>query len=319
MRAAGAAPRDATDQGAAGPPWIEATDLHVHSGPEGIPRRFDAVQLAEHVAQSGLRSLVLKSHFTMTSDWAQMAHRLTGVRLFGSVTLNHHVGGINPLAVRAALGPRDAAGPFLKVVWLPTVHAAAHLAARRAHGDEHDIPASWAGGVLPDAAERISDLRPISLLDPAVAGPLDEVLGLIAKHDLVLATGHVGRDEVFLVMDRARRAGVQKIVVTHPAHDPPGLALADMQALAAAGAYIELAYILLDMGSVSGKETARTFRAVGADRIVLTTDVGQVDREAPAEALAHFAAALADEGIGLDEIGMAMKTNPWRLVGDDPA
>jgi electron transfer flavoprotein alpha/beta subunit len=92
-----------------------------------------------------------------------------------------------------------------------------------------------------------------------------------------------------------------------------------MQALAAAGAYIELAYILLDMGSVSGEETARTFRAVGADRIVLTTDVGQVDREAPAEALAHFAAALADEGIGLDEIGMAMKTNPWRLVGDDPA
>jgi hypothetical protein len=295
-------------------PWVGATDLHVHAGPEGIPRRYDAVQLAEHVAESGLRSLVIKSHFTMTSDWVQMAHRLTGVRLFGSVTLNHHVGGINPLAVRAALGPRDAGGPFLKVVWLPTVHAAAHLAARRAHGDEHDIPAEWAGGILPDAAERISDIPPISLLDPAVAPALDAVLGLVAKHDLVLATGHIGRDEVFHVMERARRAAVRKIVVTHPTHDPPGLSLADMQAVAAAGVYVELTYISLDIGSITAAETARVFRAVGAPRIVLTTDVGQVDRTTPADALGRFAAALADQGIASDEIAVAMKTNPWRLL-----
>jgi hypothetical protein len=246
-----------------------------------------------------------------------MAHRLTGVRLFGSVTLNHHVGGINPLAVRAALGPRDASGPFLKVVWLPTVHAAAHLAARRAHGDEHDIPAEWAGGILPDAAERICDVPPISLFDPSVDQALDAVLRLIAQHDLVLATGHVGRDEVFFLMERAQRAGIRRIVVTHPAHDPPGLSLGDMQAVAAAGAFIELSYILLDMGSVTVKETARTFREVGAARIVLTTDFGQVDRMTPAEGLARFGAALADEGIGLDEIALAMKTNPRRLVSDD--
>jgi hypothetical protein len=261
----------------------------------------------------------MKSHFTMTSDWAQMAHRLTGVRLFGSVTLNHPVGGINPLAVRAALGPRDEHGPFLKVVWLPTVHAAAHLAARRAHGDEHDVPAEWAGGILPDAAERIRDVPPISLFDPSVHQALGAVLRLIAQHDLVLATGHVGRDEVFFLMERARQAGVRRIVVTHPAHDPPGLSLEDMRMAAAAGAFIELAYILLDMGSVTVKETARTFREVGAARIVLTTDVGQVDRMTPAEGLARFGAALADEGIGLDDIALAMKTNPRRLVGDDAA
>jgi hypothetical protein len=319
MRSPEAQPGDAKLQASAEPPWIGATDLHVHCGPEGIPRRFDAVQLAEHVAQSGLRSLVMKSHFTMTSDWAQIAHRLTGVRLFGSVTLNHHVGGINPLAVRAGLGPRDERGPFLKVVWLPTVHAAAHLAARRAHGDEYDVPAEWAGGILPDAAERISDVPPISLFDPSVNRPLDAVLQLIAKHDLVLATGHVGRDEVFFLMERAQRAGVRRIVVTHPAHDPPGLSLGDMQAVAAAGAFVELSYILLDMGSVTVKETARTFREVGAGRIVLTTDFGQVDRMTPAEGLARFGAALAAEGIGLDEITLAMKTNPWRLVDDEAA
>jgi hypothetical protein len=94
--------RGAAQEGPGAPPWPGATDLHVPFGPEGIPRRFDAVQLAERGAQSGLRSLVLSSHLTTTSDWAQIVHRLTGVRLFGSV----HVGGIDPRAVRAAPGPR---------------------------------------------------------------------------------------------------------------------------------------------------------------------------------------------------------------------
>ena len=111
-----------------------AIDLHVHCGPEGIPRRFDAVSLAEHVKQSGLGGVVLKSHVTCTSNWAEMAHRLTETRLYGSVVLNHYVGGINPMAVRGALGPAIDGVPYLKVVWLPTVHAAAHLYARHHEG-----------------------------------------------------------------------------------------------------------------------------------------------------------------------------------------
>jgi hypothetical protein len=306
---------------AAGPParslWTGAIDLHVHSGPEGIPRRFDAIQLAEHVTQSGLRSLVMKSHFTSTSDWACMAHRLTSVRLGGSITLNHHVGGINPLAVRGALGPHDASGPFLKVVWLPTVHAAAHLAARRAEGEEYDIPAEWAGGVLPSVAERIDDIPPISLLDPSTRKPLDDVLDLVAKHDLILATGHVGREEVFHLMDRARRKGVQKVVVTHAVYDPPGLQLAEMQMLAGDGAYIELSYVMLDMGTVSAAENARILRGVGPARVVLTTDLGQVDRMTPADGLARFAEALVEEGVPPGDIETAMRRNPEALVAAD--
>ena len=30
-----------------------AVDLHVHCGPEGIPRRYDPVQIAAHAARSG--------------------------------------------------------------------------------------------------------------------------------------------------------------------------------------------------------------------------------------------------------------------------
>lgn len=309
MTSAGDAARAPVAYSAAG-----ATDLHVHCGPEGIPRRFDAVQLAEHVAASGLRSLVLKSHFGASGDWAQIAHRLTGVRLAGSITLNHHVGGINPMAVRAALGPADDRGPFLKVVWLPTVHSGAHLAARRTEGEGYDIPAEWAGGVLPRVAQAIDTVPPISLLAAEVQPRLDDVLRLIAEHRLVLATGHIGRDEVFHVVERAHVAGVERIVATHVLYDPPAMTRAEMRTLAAAGVHIELTYVMVEMGLVSVAEVAGVLAEIGPDRVVLTTDLGQVDRRAPADGMAEFGRLLLEHGVPLAMVDAAMKTNPAALL-----
>ncbi len=291
-----------------------AVDLHVHCGPEGIPRRYDPVQIAAHAAEVGLRTMVLKSHFTGTSGWAEIAHRLTGVRLYGSVTLNHHVGGINPFAVRAALGPGDAAGSYLKVVWLPTVHAAAHLVARRARGERHDVPPEWSGGVLSTVAEPLDAVPPISVLAESIQGRLDDVLRLVAEHRLILATGHVGRDEVFHVVDRARALGVERIVVTHAMSDPPGLRPGDHQALAAAGVFLELTYVTVDMGRVSARDTADMIRAVGVDRIVLSSDLGQIDRPTPGEGLTRFRELLLAEGITAREWALALRDNPLALL-----
>jgi hypothetical protein len=296
-----------------------AIDLHVHCGPEGILRRYDPVQIAQHAAEVGLRSMVLKSHFTSTGGWAEIAHRLTGMRLYGSVTLNHHVGGINPFAVRAALGPADTTGSYLKVVWLPTVHAAAHLAAMRARGERHDVPAEWSGGVLSSVAERLDAVPPISVLADSMQGPLDDVLRLIAAHQLILATGHVGRDEVFHVVRRARALGVERIMVTHAQSDPPGLKPGDHEALAAAGAFLELTYVTLDMGRVSARDTAALVRTLGAEHVVLSSDLGQVDRLPPGDGLARFREVLLAEGLTSREIDIALRDNPRALLGLDEA
>jgi hypothetical protein len=292
-----------------------AIDLHVHCGPEGIPRKFDAISMARHVKASGMRSVVMKSHFVETSGWAQMAYRETGVRLCGSVTLNHYVGGINPIAVLGALGPSDEQGCFLKVVWLPTVHADAHICAHCAAGDKFDIPAEWAGGVLPAVARPINSVPKISILAPDVQDNLKGVLDLVAKHDLVLATGHVGPAECFHVMELAKRAGVKKVVITHAQYAQPGLQFSEMKSLAALGAYIELCYVLIDMALVPAPEVARAFKEVGAERIVLSTDVGQVDRPSPGDSLVKFGDALLSEGVSRADIDMAMKRTPQALVG----
>lgn len=291
-----------------------AVDLHVHCGPEGIPRRFDALSLARHVRESGLAGVVLKSHMAPTSSWAQMAHDATGVRLHGSVVLNHYVGGINPAAVRGALGPSADGDPYLKVVWLPTVHAAAHLTARHHEGEQYDIPPEWCGGTVSPLARPLGEVEPINVLAARLRPPLDEILRIAADHDLVLATGHAGRDEVFYVMERAHALGVRKVIVTHPCYDPPAIGVPELVELADAGAYIELSFILVDMGLVSFEETASILKQVGAARTILSTDVGQVDRAAPAEGLARLGAGLLAEGIPRADIDTAMKDNPRFLV-----
>ncbi len=292
-----------------------AVDLHVHCGPEGIPRRFDALSLARHVERSGLGGAVLKSHMAATGSWARMAHDATGVRLHGSVVLNHYVGGINPAAVRGALGPSVGGEPCLKVVWLPTVHAAAHLSARQHEGEQYDIPPEWCGGAVSALARPLDEVEPINVLAAHLRPRLDEILRMAADHDLVLATGHAGRDEVFYVMERANALRVRKVIVTHPCYDPPAIDVAELAQLAAAGAYIELSFILVDMGLVSYEHTAAILRRVGAEQTILSTDVGQVDRVAPAEGLAELGAGLLAEGVPREDIDTAMKRNPRFLVG----
>ena len=76
-------------------------DMHVHAGPDSRPRAmndWEAVQMAE---AAGLRGVLLKNHFTMTADRAELAAQLVeNLVVFGGIALNRSVGGINPEAVR---------------------------------------------------------------------------------------------------------------------------------------------------------------------------------------------------------------------------
>ena len=47
-----------------------------------------------------------------------------------------------------------------------------------------------------------------------------QVIAVIAKHNLVLATGHVSPEEGLMLLREGRRQGVQRMVVTHAMNDP---------------------------------------------------------------------------------------------------
>lgn len=92
-----------------------AIDLHVHASHEVPTRRQNILEVAKDPALAGMRAVVFKSKDTSTVDSTQLASTMVqGVKLYGGVTLDASVGGINPLAVYSAL---ETGG---KMVWMPS-------------------------------------------------------------------------------------------------------------------------------------------------------------------------------------------------------
>jgi hypothetical protein len=96
-------------------------DLHVHTEPDVRLRSCNDLQLAREAKRIGARAVVIKSHHFVTADRAAIARAaVAGVSVYGGVTLNPSVGGLNPAAVEAAIKVGA------KLVWLPTLFASNH-------------------------------------------------------------------------------------------------------------------------------------------------------------------------------------------------
>src|SRR5690348_18359332 len=80
-----------------------AYDLQVHVAPDVIERRTDDIDLAKDFLARGLRGFVLKSHYIPTAERAQVVTKaVPGIEAYGAVSLNHSVGGLNPVALEIA-------------------------------------------------------------------------------------------------------------------------------------------------------------------------------------------------------------------------
>ena len=91
------------DQKLEDPVLVGAIDLHAHFGPDSYPRQWDAFEVVELAQQRGLRAIVLKNHFAETAGLAYLARKYSGaknIEVFGAVTLDTPIGGVNPQAVR---------------------------------------------------------------------------------------------------------------------------------------------------------------------------------------------------------------------------
>ncbi len=209
-----------------------AYDLQVHVAPDVIERRIDDVGLAHEFLGHGLKGFVLKSHYVPTAERAKVVERaVPGIRCFGSLTLNHSVGGFNPVAVE--LAGRSGA----KIVWMPTVDAANETAGRPGHTTAK-LP-FWANIQRELASEGISP-PPLSPLDPdgRISEPACRCLERIARHDMILATGHLGRHEIFPLVAKAVEVGVRKVLITHAEFPSQNLGGDEQARLADLGAVI---------------------------------------------------------------------------------
>jgi len=290
-----------------------AYDLHVHVHPDVIGRIVDDVTLAERFLELGLAGFALKSHYTSTAERARVVERaVPGIDVVGTLTLNAAIGGLNALAVEIAA--REGA----RIVWLPTVDAVNEAEARDREYGEGVAKPLWAR-IQVELREQGIEPPPVALLDSA-GEPLQallDVLAVVARHGLVLATGHISRAEIFAVVAAAEAAGVRQVVVTHPEFPAQDLSLEDQVELAERGALLERCFTTPHTGKCSWERVCEGIRATGAGRNLLSTDLGQPANPPVEDGLALFADRLLAGGISEDEIQTMTVVNSRLLAGVD--
>ena len=293
-----------------------AYDLQVHVAPDVIERRTDDIDLARDFLEHGLKGFVLKSHYLPTAERAKVVTRaVPGIHAHGAVTLNHAVGGLNPVAVEIA------GRSGCRIVWMPTVDAANETAGRPGSGAGSEAGSGakklpfWASIQRELAAKGISP-PPMSVVDDngAVTDAARQCLGLIAEHDMILATGHLGQREIAALVGAANEAGVSRIVVTHAEFPSQNLTPQEQIELADMGAVIEHCFTTMHTGKAPWNVCFENVRAVGPERCLLSSDLGQTINPPVAEGLASFAQHFLDAGFSTEEVHTMAVTNSSRLV-----
>ena len=289
-----------------------AFDTHVHISPDVVERKIDDISLARRFAELGMAGIGLKSHYTSTAERASVVRAaVPEIHVFGAISLNRAVGGMNPLAVEIAA--REGA----RIVWFPTVDSENEAHEREAPPGAK-VPV-WVKVQL-DLREQGIEIEPVPVVDGngAVLPETRTVIELIARHQLVLATGHLSRDEIFAVVDAAVEAGVRDIVVTHPEFPSQSIGPDDQRALAEKGALLERCFTTPHTGKVSWETWLENIRAAGPEHSVLSTDLGQAFNPPVEDGLGLMVDRLLEAGFDEEEVHTMAVKNTRRVAGAEP-
>jgi len=270
-------------------------DTHTHGDPDSSARSIDVLELARIAKAAGMRAIVLKNHYAPTVQAAYLVSQIVpGIQIFGAISLDRAVGGVNPEAVRQAAAFK---GKKLRVVWMPTFDS------------ENDV--HFAKQNRPFVSvQRDGKLLPETM----------DVLKIIARENIVLATGHSSAAEDLLLVREAKKLGINHIIVTHPLAKAQHMTIPEMQEAAKMGAYIELCGAsLLPTQDPNGKIPAEVYvnviRSVGADHVILSSDLGQAINPVHTDGWKLFLDILRKKGISDKELDTMDKTNPAALLG----
>ena len=269
-----------------------AIDVHVHSYPDDRPRSIHAIDVAKLAKSRGMRAIVLKNHFDSTAGTVYLVRQVVpDFEVFGGIALNLTVGGINPAAVDHMA---RVTGNWGRIVWMPTFDSENQV--RTSKETRPFVSVSKGGALLPE---------------------VKAVIALIAKHNLVLATGHSSPAEGLMLLREGRQQGVRQMIVTHAIQPPVSMDVAQMKEAASLGAFIEFVG-----GSPEGQGAAArldgiatAIRQVGAAASILSSDLGQQGNPLPPDGFGAFIEALRKRGFSDRDLDVMSKQNPARLLG----
>jgi hypothetical protein len=282
-----------------------AIDMHIHSGPGLIERSIDHVQTAREAIAAGMRAIVLKDQHSMTCNAVYFIRNYIlkddPLEIYGGVVLNNATGGISPYTVDAAIKYGA------KIIWMPTLSAENHI---EYHKKETSFFSQHERKDLPEV--------PLTILGKGgeILPQISHICKLIAKADIILATGHLSLKEIKLLVDEALKQGIKKILINHPEFQI-NASIDDMIDFANKGAFIEHSYTLIVSKKLTKEYLLEMIRAVGAEHTIIGSDLGQVGRPTPVQGLKDFIEKMLALGLKEEEIDLLLRRNPAKLLGLD--
>jgi len=286
-------------------PAAGVIDMHVHSHPDVFGRNMDDLDVAQLAKARGMRGIVLKNHISETASRAALVMKVVpGIEVFGGIVLNTAVGGINPSAVEWMHRIYGGRG---KVVWLPTFESDKHVKTFTGPNAK-GLTVAPNGQVTPE---------------------MEAILQIVARENLVLATGHVHPEEVVAVVRRGRELGVKNMLVTHGFTSVPGLNMAQAKEVADMGALIEVCFLQFLAGpnaplpflthwtQINAKHVAQAAKEIGAKSLLISSDLGQSANMTHPDGIEAAVGQLKKEGIADADIETMLRKNPARMLGLD--
>jgi hypothetical protein len=243
-----------------------------------------------------MEALVFKSAYENTVARAYYVNQMVPtIKLFGGITLNRYVGGLNPSAVEAVLlaGGRE--------VWMPTFDSAHYMEIFGNLGT-YDIGKGY----------RVTE-------EGRLKEEAKEIVRLVAKHHAILACGHLYKEEIFELARYAKQEGAN-LLIDHAFYTVPGFTydeIDQLKELTQLGAYVGLFAVLVFprvAPKVSLEGDKKCIEALGPEHCVIASDTGAGASPYPSAALRTYVQNLFDLGISIEALEMMMIKNPRKLL-----
>ena len=282
-----------------------AVDLHCHSGPAAMPRILDHREAMQDAEDAGFAALVYKDHFYLGTAHAQLLQSIfpdAKVKLFSGIAMNNASGGMNPHALD------HAAKIGAKIVWLPTLSAANHIA-----------QANTGAKAFPKTARKMIDPVPLNTVgeDGKVTEETRQCFDIVAESGMVVAGGHLSAADLITTFSAAREQGVERMLVNHPNYIV-NCTDDDIRTLVKLGAVIEHSICLYTTGVAKHFEPAELLRLIqvaGVENTILCSDLGLTGSGRPVEGYREIVGELIALGVSDADIQQMTGRTAGNLLG----
>jgi len=284
-------------------------ELHAHAYPEFSLRmrgRVNDIQWAELARAAGMKAIVMKSQVFPTVERAQLVRKVVqGIEVFGGITLNHPMGGLNPVAVEVAA---ELGG---KLIWMPTWGSKNDLSKSQFYLTRMKGYIKSLNSVVPGPEQGI-ELLESGKLKPVVK----EIVQIARDHRMAISSGHVSIQESLALVEECTKQGVP-FMLAHPFSRSVGASIEEQKEVAKRGGYVEHCFITampmhqrLELSKI-----VEAIREVGPAQTVLTTDAIQTWNPPPPELMRMYVASLLYLKMEEDLIAKMIKENPAKILG----